>query len=74
MIQMGRKFVYGVRELRPIFCAPVGRHKLKMRGSNIAKLFVRTSDGIQQFILEDFGDHWKACEVASINRNCINLK
>jgi hypothetical protein len=60
-MKAGVKIVHGVREPKPIIGAPEGRQRLRMRSDSIAKLFVKTSDGIRQFVLEDCGQTWRAC-------------
>jgi len=57
-IGFGLKVVHGVRDLKPIFGAPEGRQRLRMRNDVAAKLFVKTNDGIRCFCLEDCGDRW----------------
>lgn len=52
--------VFGVREPKPITGAPHGKWRLRMRKNAIAKLFVKTADGIRSFILEDKGYSWFA--------------
>jgi hypothetical protein len=54
----GINVVYGVKPLKPIFGAPEGRQRLRMRNTSPAKLFVKTATGIRCFILEDCGDRW----------------
>lgn len=56
----GFKIVWGIREPKPIFGAPEGQHRLRMRNTEAAKLFVRTVHGIRVFTLEDCGDRWFA--------------
>lgn len=56
----GFKIVHGIRELRPIFGAPEGQHRLRMRNDGAATLFVRTDNGLRAFALEDCGDRWFA--------------
>jgi hypothetical protein len=52
------KIVYGVCEPKPIFGAPEGRQRLRLRNNNWAKLFVKTPTAIRCFVLEDCGDRW----------------
>jgi hypothetical protein len=54
----GINVVYGIREPKLIVGAPEGRQRLRMRNNSPAKLFVRTADGIRQFVLQDLGDRW----------------
>jgi hypothetical protein len=42
----------------PIFGAPEGKQRLRMRNKHFAKLFIKTPNGIRCFILEDCGDRW----------------
>lgn len=57
-IYTGMKVVYGVCEPKPIVGAPDGRQRLRMRSNGVARLFVKTPDGIRTFFLEDRGDTW----------------
>lgn len=57
-IVVGMKVVFGVREPKPIFGAPEGNQRLRMRNDSFASLFVRTATGIRHYKLEDFGDRW----------------
>ncbi len=56
--QCGVKAIFGMREPMPIVGAPEGRQRLRMRNNSAAKLFVKTTDGIRSWVLEDKGDHW----------------
>jgi hypothetical protein len=55
----GLNLVFGVRDMRPIYGAPPGRQRLRMRNDEFASLFVKTHRGIRHFMLLDCGDHWK---------------
>lgn len=57
-ISIGKKVILGVRDPKPIFGAPEGKQRLRMRNDRAANLFVRTANGIRHFILEDCGDRW----------------
>lgn len=54
----GLRVVCGVQEPKPIYGAPEGKQRLRMRNTSAARLFVRTPTGIRHFILEDQGDRW----------------
>lgn len=58
MVKGNTKIIFGVREPKPIVGAPEGRQRIRMRNKSFAKLFVKTSNGIRCFILQDGGDHW----------------
>jgi hypothetical protein len=68
----GMAVVYGLREIKPIDAPQFKgfRMKLRMRSGKLAKLFVRTFDGVREFYLENCGDTWKPHE---IGRN-VHLK
>lgn len=58
MIGHGIKIVLGVQTPKPIFGAPAGRQRLRMRNTSAAILFVKSATGIRKFVLEDCGDRW----------------
>ena len=57
-VYIGIKIVFGVRPPKPIAGAPDGKQRLRLRNNCAASLFVKTSEGIRHFKLEDLGDHW----------------
>lgn len=52
------KPVFGIQEPQPIVGAMPGKLRIRMRAKDVAKLFIKTEDGIRCFILKDCGDHW----------------
>lgn len=50
--------VFGVCETKPILCILPGRIRLRMRNTTFARAYVKTSDGIRCFAIEDCGDTW----------------
>jgi hypothetical protein len=69
LISKGMRAVLGVREPKPIFGAPEGKQRLRMRNTSAAKLFVKTPDGIRCFLLEDCGDRWFCNPKMELGRN-----
>lgn len=54
------KVLWGVPpEIKPIFDAPFGKQRLRLRNRSAARLFVKTPEGIRHFILVDDGDVWR---------------
>ncbi len=58
-VSCGQKLVFGVREPLPITNAPDGRIRLRLRNDSYGKMFVRDRDGIREFAIGDFGNHWE---------------
>jgi predicted RNA-binding protein with PIN domain len=61
--------IWGFNDPKPLKDFPAGRVKLRMRNDDFLTAFVKTSDGIRQFIVKDAGDFWvPAFEVAANKR------
>lgn len=73
-VYIGTKIVFGVQEPKPIARAPEGRYRLRMRNTTIARLFVKTRDGIRKFVLEDKGNFWLAHPNLEQGANLRRLK
>ena len=58
LIERAPKLVWGVCDSKPIVGAPHGRKRLRMRGNDAARLFVKSNGIIRHFVLEDLGDRW----------------
>ena len=56
---IGPKHVFGVREIKPLRGFPPGKIRIKMRNGCFTEFFVRTPDGIRQFVALDYGDYWE---------------
>ncbi|GEM_PF-4744956 len=51
--------IFGARALKPITDLPAGaKVRVRMRTGKIAVAFVKTADGITEYILLDNGDTW----------------
>lgn len=56
----GTRIVWGIpKEQKPIMDLPEGKLRLRFRNNNWGKGFLKTSNGILHFALEDCGDYWK---------------
>lgn len=64
-----KKVVFGVREPKPIFGAPQGKQRLRMKHDSFGVLFIKTDSGIRQFHLEDVGDRWFCNPIMEVRRN-----
>lgn len=70
---VGIRVVWGVRGPKPIIGAPAGKQRLRMRGREPAKLFIKTSDGIRCFHIKDEGDHWSPFSEIGRNRRAESV-
>ena len=56
----GFKPVWGIPEhLKALSGVPGGRHRLRFRSNQAGVIFIKTAVGIEQWILEDLGTHWR---------------
>ncbi len=54
-----KKIVWGIPEsIKPIENPPDGRMRLKLRNTEAGRVFFKTKDGIQHFVLLDNGETW----------------
>lgn len=58
-ISNGHLVVWGIpKELKPIIGLPPGKARLRLRNKDVGRVFVRTADGIQHFVLLNNGETW----------------
>lgn len=64
MIQLGRKIVFGVCELKPLRGFPEGKKRIRMRTNKVVKVFVRSGGVTSQFAVEQCDGYWQpACKL-----------
>lgn len=59
--------VFGMHEPKPLKGFPEGKTKLKMRGDDWARVYVKTKDGIQEWYIKDDGENFVPFCRAAIN-------
>lgn len=50
--------VWGVKERKPLKGFPEGRVKIRLRNTDFARAFVKTTSGIRQFIVAEVDGFW----------------
>ena len=71
--QIGEPHVFGVQELKPLHGFPAGKVRVKLRNNDYAKFYVRTPDGIRQFVAKDCGDFWQCSHEQGRNERRMKL-
>ena len=56
---IGEPHVFGVQKLKPLRGFPDGKVRIKMRNTAFAQIYIRTPEGIRQFVAKDCGDFWQ---------------
>lgn len=65
--------VFGVQELKPLRGFPTGKVRIKMRNTEYAKFYVKTPEGIRQFVAKDYGDYWECSHEQGRNERRMKL-
>lgn len=63
---------FGVREPLPLRNFPPGRVRLRMRNRELMQAFVKTSDGIMEFIVKEQDGFWEPFAERNRNRRLIS--
>lgn len=58
IINGNKGMVYGVCEPKPLKGFPEGKARIRMRNTDFVMVYVRTFDGIRQFVVRDDGENW----------------
>ena len=57
-VMYGSELVFGSAEPLPLEGFPEGRIKVKIRGEDWVRVYVATSDGIREFVVEEKDGKW----------------
>jgi hypothetical protein len=64
--------VFGVCEKKPLCFFPSGRAKIRMRDEDFIRVFIKSKNGIRQFLVKECGDYWEPfCEQSANYREVI---
>jgi hypothetical protein len=51
-------YIFGIQEPKPLRNFPEGRIRLRLRNMDFAKAFVKTADGIREYIIGEHNGYW----------------
>lgn len=67
----GPAFVFGIQEICPLRGFPEGRARVRMRVGEVARVFIKTTDGILCYIPKAVEGFWEPFCLQSINQTLI---
>ena len=70
---IGEPHVFGVQTIKPLRGFPSGKVRIRMRNDAFAQIYVKTPDGIRQFVAKDYGDYWECSHEQGGNERRMKL-
>ena len=73
MTTTGQRIVWGIpKELKPLVVEVpfINRPRIRFRNNDAGRAFLRTEDGIREFVILDKETHWLISKQFEQRRNC----